>query len=934
MTDVALLKKWRNEGDAEAFTQIARTYAPLVYGACLRILGNPTEAEDAAQECFVTLARTRRLPSDHLAAWLHTVAMNQARKTLRSERRRSERERVYASRINPRVDPTWDDIREHIDEAIANLPKRYQEPLVTHFLMGETRADIAARLGVARQTVSYRIGKGVDRVRRDLKRKGIVLGATALGGMLAANAAQAVPPALVSELGKLAVAGKLISASLVGVGMVGFAKGAALAVCGVAIVIFGIATWFDGTSAKTPAGDSPDHAVPSEEHVERADPAASVESPGDTVVTHSASDAVGALFAALGDSARSSEPRISGVVVLPDGKPFAQANVTLIAVDNDESVGETTAAGADGTFRFYDTAPANYRVCVADPSVRASRLDELTQVKLTRDEAVTGVRLVYGKEGGLAIAGRIENTRGERIAGAEIMCYGNTNRRTSSGKDGTFRAAYLEPGNYNVCVSAKGYTNYGQLIDAGEGDVVIVLLGKGNVEGRVVRADTGQPLTKFEVGFINGHREGVTDTILSNMNAFVDVSGSFRLDDVYVGDLTIAARANGFSPAYTHIVLAENETVSGIKLRLEAGRPLRGRVQDVEGKPVPRAKICFGPIDWPEVALSAVVTETDESGVFDIRNASPDLHVVSAHHPKYVPGSARVGGDMVITLEEPTTLKVTIAEGGEPLHKAHVRVSSPPGIRLRYIPGATTDPYGVATVEGLHPGRVDVTAYKTEERTLVKEVVLIPGGTTELAFDFGAASGSLEGFFTVEGKPVSDGRVEMYLYIDTPTGPERLVARAKSDGSYVFPEVPEGTAEMVVEARAGSGWFRRPHIHGIPIPADTVVRRDIDLTGTGVIEGWIDNVQGRSASIAVLEGDYSLGEAAEAMHFTDSVRPLAGFGLVQEDGSYTVEGLEPGTYTVVAVERAPVDWDILGYTGSTVVTVQNDETVAADFVLP
>ena len=56
-TDLILLKQYAGSRDAEAFAELARRYAGLVYGTCLRIVGNAFDAEDVAQECFLELAR-------------------------------------------------------------------------------------------------------------------------------------------------------------------------------------------------------------------------------------------------------------------------------------------------------------------------------------------------------------------------------------------------------------------------------------------------------------------------------------------------------------------------------------------------------------------------------------------------------------------------------------------------------------------------------------------------------------------------------------------------------------------------------------------------------------------------------------------------------------------------------------------------------------
>ena len=52
-----LLDRYARTGDAEAFTELVRRYRSMVYSTCLRVLGNPSDAEDVTRECFLSLAR-------------------------------------------------------------------------------------------------------------------------------------------------------------------------------------------------------------------------------------------------------------------------------------------------------------------------------------------------------------------------------------------------------------------------------------------------------------------------------------------------------------------------------------------------------------------------------------------------------------------------------------------------------------------------------------------------------------------------------------------------------------------------------------------------------------------------------------------------------------------------------------------------------------
>ncbi|GMV94261.1 MAG: hypothetical protein AMXMBFR82_40390 [Candidatus Hydrogenedentota bacterium] len=256
VNDWTLLERWSRERDAEAFAELAARYAGVIYGACRRVLGDSGDAEDAAQECLLTLAQTQVPPHTNLAAWLHRVAVNKSRDRVKASSRRRDREQRYIKTQPTETVTQWREIEALVDEAIADLPVELREVVVAHFMLGESQASVAERLGVSRQTVTHRVGKGVERVREVLRQRGFPIAITALVADLAANLAEAAPATLVASAGKMAVSGVPAGTAVAGAMAVKYAV-LGLSVCAIGYAGYLVSGAFVRREVAEPMSEAP-----------------------------------------------------------------------------------------------------------------------------------------------------------------------------------------------------------------------------------------------------------------------------------------------------------------------------------------------------------------------------------------------------------------------------------------------------------------------------------------------------------------------------------------------------------------------------------------------------------------------------------------------------------------------------------------------------
>ena len=143
LTDHALLERFLQERDEDAFEELMSRHGPMVRATCLRYLGNTPEVDDAFQAVFLVLVRkathitNRRL----LGPWLYTVTVRAARKVLAARRRTQFRERS----VNPMPEPSLPPAAEPsawlplLDDALQSLPAKYRVPLILCELEGQSR---------------------------------------------------------------------------------------------------------------------------------------------------------------------------------------------------------------------------------------------------------------------------------------------------------------------------------------------------------------------------------------------------------------------------------------------------------------------------------------------------------------------------------------------------------------------------------------------------------------------------------------------------------------------------------------------------------------------------------------------------------------------------------------------------------------------------
>src|SRR3954469_10995424 len=90
--DFALLDRFATSGDEEAFAEIVRRYAGIVYATSYRVTQDRGRAEDVSQEVFFRLLRRPQAVSQSLGGWLHQRATRLARNAVGREPPRRKRE--------------------------------------------------------------------------------------------------------------------------------------------------------------------------------------------------------------------------------------------------------------------------------------------------------------------------------------------------------------------------------------------------------------------------------------------------------------------------------------------------------------------------------------------------------------------------------------------------------------------------------------------------------------------------------------------------------------------------------------------------------------------------------------------------------------------------------------------------------------------------
>ncbi|HLX44673.1 MAG TPA: sigma-70 family RNA polymerase sigma factor [Bryobacteraceae bacterium] len=165
-------------GDQSALAALYDETSRLVYSMALRVLSQPSDAEEVTLDVYMQVWRSARAYTDkrgNVGTWLVMLARSRAIDRLRSRQSRASREELLPEHIEfPSPDPTPEQSteasrqREKVRSALASLPPEQREALELAVFSGLTHYELAAKLNQPLGTVKTRVRQGMIKVRQFL----------------------------------------------------------------------------------------------------------------------------------------------------------------------------------------------------------------------------------------------------------------------------------------------------------------------------------------------------------------------------------------------------------------------------------------------------------------------------------------------------------------------------------------------------------------------------------------------------------------------------------------------------------------------------------------------------------------------------------------------------------------------------------------------
>ncbi len=161
-------------GDEAAFRSLYELLSPRVYGLARRVVRDPAQAEEVAQEALVEVWRTAPrydATKGSAAAWVLTITHRRAVDRVRAAQAGADRERRVAAAS---VETPYDDVvegvtasleQQQVRRCLQGLTDLQREAITLAYYDGYTYREVAEKLDTALPTIKSRLRDGLIRLR-------------------------------------------------------------------------------------------------------------------------------------------------------------------------------------------------------------------------------------------------------------------------------------------------------------------------------------------------------------------------------------------------------------------------------------------------------------------------------------------------------------------------------------------------------------------------------------------------------------------------------------------------------------------------------------------------------------------------------------------------------------------------------------------------
>lgn len=467
------------------------------------------------------------------------------------------------------------------------------------------------------------------------------------------------------------------------------------------------------------------------------------------------------------------------------------------------------------------------------------------------------------------------------------------------------------------------------------------------VAGRVV-TESGDPV---EDATVRQERGGFMDFMGGSGRAKTGADGTFIVKGLRPGEVSVKATHDDYVGSEPHkVTVAEGETLRDVVLTLPTGKSIAGQVLWPEGEPAVGARVFAeqaGSQEGFNWTRSSRSVETGDDGRFNITGLDGEMYHLRASisrepedpdeakakqdeleaafmeeagpfagalreqllanadisvGPRWTARATDIAAgtsDVVMTLEPPMAIEGFVRdETGAPVTTFTIE-ADPVRDSLQFLPGVDDieesfeDPGGAFVLEGLQPGRWRIRAEADGYAATGDEVVIsLPDERDTIEIVLARASRISGVVLDPSGQPVPEADVRTgsrggFRGAGRVERSKRRSTTTDAEGTFTLEDVP---AEGTVVGASAEGWADSDMLPIDPQAGDELTGLVLQLKLGGTLTG------------EVLSTDGPVG--ATRVRYNSMSALSTGAVTTEEDGTFRVEHLTPGTYQVM-VEPDP-----------------------------